>query len=200
MYVGDEIIRGSISSSLYRPTNSVTAEDEEACCVLNGTVCTPTQILNRHCYDTTRKGKSFKWPLSCAAQEFAFPFYTFRRTQRAIFVPAPWYWFPGPYPFSFSKACKWMTAAHNAGIQIHFMMTGSLGPLFLHSFVCQRDYCNISGLQYPHLSLWAVSQPKFDRWVSSSLSHDMHTLAGITSAGQIGKRWVRACTQKKLFM
>lgn len=96
---------------------------------------------------------------------------------------------------AFSKACKWMTAAHNAGIQIHFMMTGSLGPLFLHSFVCQRDYCNISGLQYPHLSLWAVSQPKFDRWVSSSLSHDMHTLAGITSAGQIGKRWVRACTQ-----
>ena len=32
--------------------------------------------------------------------------------------------------------------------------TGSLGLLFLHSSVCQRDYCNISGLQYPHLSLW----------------------------------------------
>lgn len=69
------------------------------------------------------------------------------------------YRFPGPYPFSFSKACKWMTAAHNAGIQIHFMMTGSLGPLFLRSFVCQRDYCNISGLQYPHLSLWRFHSP-----------------------------------------
>lgn len=63
-------------------------------------------------------------------------------------------------PFSFSKACKWLAAA----IQIHFTMTGSLGPLFLRSFVCQTDYCNISRLQDPHLSLWWVHGPNLTAW------------------------------------
>lgn len=36
---------------------------------------------------------------------------------------------------------------------------GSLAPLFLHSFASQRDYCNISELQYPHVSLWWLHSP-----------------------------------------
>lgn len=81
------------------------------------------------------------------------------------------YWFPGPSPFNFSKACKWMSAAHNAGIQTHSMLTGSLAPLLLHSFASQRDYCNISELQYPHVSLWPL--------LSSRLSHNMQNSTGI---------------------
>lgn len=61
------------------------------------------------------------------------------------------YRFPGPNPF---KLFKGMQMDDGSTSKFPPWWTGSLGLLFLHSSVCQRDYCNISGLQYPHLSLW----------------------------------------------
>lgn len=78
-------------------------------------------------------------------------------------------------PIQLFRGMQMVTAAHNAAVQRHLVMTGSLGPLS----VCCRDYCNISGLQYPHLSPPPVPSP---------LSHDVLTLAGNDTSAAVSSR------------
>lgn len=128
------------------------------------TVCgaTPTQVLNRHCLDR-RQEKNPHSNSSSVVQprNLLFHFYTFRCAQKAVFVPGTWiifYWFPGPYLFSFSNACKLMTEAHDpvsddwvigllrwvsdaAATQASAVITVQFPPLLSPAFSSQTYLC-----------------------------------------------------------
>lgn len=56
-----------------------------------GAAHVPAQILTSYCWQAPHKRETYSNSLlSCAAQEFAFPFYTFRSAQRIHFDPGSW--------------------------------------------------------------------------------------------------------------
>lgn len=140
---GDEIILEVFSC--------LVAKDGEAGSALNGAEKKELHIVPAIVEPHNKKGKVIQIAAQLRSPRICFSIFHLPTCTKGhlctcalhLFILVSW-----AEPIQLFKGMQMVTAAHNAGIQRHFVMTGSLGPLS----VCCRDYCNISGLQYPHLS------------------------------------------------
>lgn len=95
----------------------------------------PALILDRHCLGTQAERETIERGAQLCCPGICFPISRPPSSTKAHLctcAPRPsLYWFPAPFPFSSSKACKWLRAARDGGAQMCSPMAGSLGRLRL---------------------------------------------------------------------